>query len=187
MPDFAHRSEPIRKLLSKPHLPWTPEHSNCVKGLCQRILSGIPLLNFNPADPLRIEIHAGPAGLACTLLQKDPATSRHLPIASYARTWAEKEPYSSILELETTAIQESLSKLSHYTAFAHTIELPCSDAFHALMRLNPRLHPKLQAQLLDIQAYRPALLPEQSVLPAELAWDASDRWGLATPDEDGDF
>ena len=127
-----------------------PEHSSCVRGLCQRILSGIPTLNFNPAAPLCVEVHTGPAGMACVLLQKDPTASRHLPIASCLRIWGDKELLLSPLALEATAIQESLSKLAHYTAFAHHIDLPCSDAFRMLMRTNPRLHPKLCAQLLDI-------------------------------------
>ena len=148
--DFALCSEPIRKLLAKPHLPWTPQHSSCVKDLCRRIQSGIPHLNFDPDAPLRLEVHTGPAGLAGVLLQKDPAASCHLPIASYSRTWGNKEFLASPLALEVVAIQETLSRLSHYTAFSQHIQLPCSAAFRALMQSNPHLHPKLQAQLLDI-------------------------------------
>ena len=54
VPDFAIRTEPIRQLLAKPHLLWGPQHTQSVKDTISHILSGIPRLNFNPVNTLRL-------------------------------------------------------------------------------------------------------------------------------------
>ena len=46
--DFATRTEPLRKLLAKSNAQWTPEHSQLVKEVIQRVLEGLPILNFDP-------------------------------------------------------------------------------------------------------------------------------------------
>lgn len=184
VPNFTQLIEPLRELLSKPHLPWTSLHTTCVKETVAKILSGVPLVNFDPASPLRVETYYGPNGLIGTLLQDDPNGSTYLPIASHARLWTDAETLLSPLALETKAIQETLSKLSYITAYAR-IQLPCSPAFKALMLAFPRLHPKLCAQLVDIQAYQPQLLdlPAAPKLPPQLFSDLHQSWD-DLPDHD---
>ena len=52
------------------------------------------------------------------------------------------------------------------------------------MKASPRLHPKLQAQIVDIKCYQPKWVSDDSVLPPELAWDASDDWESYNEDEE---
>ena len=59
VPDFPLRTEPLRKLLAHSHRKWLPEHTACVRETVNRILSGVPTLNFEPSAPLRIETHVG--------------------------------------------------------------------------------------------------------------------------------
>jgi ribonuclease HI len=66
--DFAVRSEPLRKLLAATHAEWTEEHSKVVKDVIERILEGLPLLNFEPNDPVRLQLKVGPSGFAGILL-----------------------------------------------------------------------------------------------------------------------
>jgi len=127
LPDFSLRTEPLRLLLAKPHLEWGPEHTQCVRDTVSRILEGVPKLNFDPKDTLRLETHTGPTGMVGILLQKDPQANRFLPIASHCRVWKPKETMSSELALECLCIQETLAKLSHFTAFASDLEV-CTNA-----------------------------------------------------------
>jgi RNase H-like domain found in reverse transcriptase len=150
VPDFTIRVEPLRLLLARPHLPWEPQQTAAVKDLVARILSGIPLINFDPASPLRVETHTGDEGLVGVLLQKDPKSTNYLPIASHSRFWTTKELQQSKLQLEAVAIQQTLSNLNYITAFASQIVVPCTPEFKVLYKSYPSLHPKLCAQLLDI-------------------------------------
>ena len=111
VPDFAIRTEPIRQLLAKPHLLWGPQHTQSVKDTISHILSGIPRLNFNPVNTLRLEFNTGPIGMSGVLLQKDPSTKQFLPIASHSRVWLPKERFDSGLGLELVCVHETLSKL----------------------------------------------------------------------------
>ena len=111
VPDFAIRTEPIRQLLAKPHLLWGPQHTQSVKDTISHILSGIPRLNFNPVNTLRLEFNTGPIGMSGVLLQKDPSTKHFLPIASHSRVWLPKERFDSGHGLELVCVHETLSKL----------------------------------------------------------------------------
>ena len=68
MPDFAARTEPLRKLLAADHRPWGPEHTACVRDTVKHILEGVPFLNFAPEQTTRLEVRVGPVGLAGVLL-----------------------------------------------------------------------------------------------------------------------
>lgn len=177
LPDFTLRTEPLRLLLAKPHLEWTPEHTTCVRDTVSRILEGVPRLNFDPQATLRLETNTGPLGMVGILLQKDPQANRHLPIASHCRVWKPKETMSSELALECLCIQETLAKLSHFTAFASDLEICTTPSFRALATLAPKAHPQTHAQIIDIKAYNPRFIPSTpSHLPPELAWDHSNSW-----------
>ena len=81
------------------------------------------------------------------------------------------------LALECLCIQESLAKLTHFTAYAHDLEICTSPSFRALATLAPKGHPKTHAQLLDIKAFNPRFIPNTaSHLPPELFWEVSNSW-----------
>ena len=65
-----------------------------------------------------------------------------------------------MLELEIRAIEETLSKHKHLAAFSAHLELACSEGARQLIRMAPRLHPDLWVRIIDIQQYRPTLVPE---------------------------
>jgi RNase H-like domain found in reverse transcriptase len=177
LPDFPLRTAPLRQLLAKPHLPWTIEHTNCVRDTVSRILATVPRLNFDPSQTLCLETGIGPSGMIGVLLQKDPLHPRWLPIASHCRTWKPREAAESELALECICIQETLAKLQHFTAFASRLEVAASPSFRALVNLAPKGHPRIHAQILDIKAYRPTFTTKDNPrLPPELAWSVEEPW-----------
>ena len=85
VPDFSVRTEPLRKLLAASSSEWTPKHTALVQDVVKRVLEGLPVINFDPASPVRVQLALGPAGFAGILLQKDPAGSRWLHIAAHSQ------------------------------------------------------------------------------------------------------
>ena len=88
-----------------------------MKSTVKTILEALPVLNFEPTAPVRLQYRVGPAGMAGVLLQEDPKEPRWLPIASHSRTLTAGEMLLSRLELELRCVQEVLSKLRPITAF----------------------------------------------------------------------
>ena len=159
VPDFAERTEPLRKLLSNDAAPWTPEATNAVRDTVSKVLSGVPWINFDAEAELRMELKVSPGGLAAVLLQRDPQHKRRwLPIASWGRTLETGERVDSKVMLEAKTAREALWKLQHFTAFAKKLTLVCSKELKALLKLAGKAHPTLQAILVDISCYRPTLL-----------------------------
>ena len=54
VPDFAVRTEPIRKLLSAAHAAWTEEHTTCLKDTVREILEALPVINFDSNKQVRM-------------------------------------------------------------------------------------------------------------------------------------
>ena len=52
--DFAIRTAPLRQLLSSSHSQWTEEHTSVVRSTIQAILEGLPVLNFDPEEVVRV-------------------------------------------------------------------------------------------------------------------------------------
>lgn len=83
----------------------------------------------------------------------------------------------SRLELEIRALQETLSKLRHITAYTATLEVQASEEARHLISLAPRLHPDLWARIIDIRAYKPRLLPKATTpFPAGLLVESVGDW-----------
>ena len=68
VPDFAERTEPLRKLLGNDAMPWTPEATKAVKDTASKVLSGVPWINFDGEKEVRMELKVSPGGLAAVLL-----------------------------------------------------------------------------------------------------------------------
>ena len=99
------------------------------------------MLNFNLKEVSRVQYKVGPAGFAGILLQKDPATTKWLPVATHSRTWDSGELLISRLELEVRALQDTLSKLRHIAVYASKLEVQASEELKYLVRMAPKLHP----------------------------------------------
>ena len=48
VPDFAPKTEAIRKLLAASHASWSEEHTACLKSTITSILEALPIINFDP-------------------------------------------------------------------------------------------------------------------------------------------
>jgi len=68
LPDFAARTEGLRKMLTDDSQPWTEAHSTKLREVVEAILGAVPVLNFEAGLPARIEVHAGPVGIGGVLL-----------------------------------------------------------------------------------------------------------------------
>ena len=100
-----------------------------------------------------------------------------MPVGSHSRTWEAGELLLSRLELEVRAIQETLSKLRHITAYSANLEVQVSEEARHLISLAPRLHPDLWARIIDIRAYKPRLLPKATTpFPAGLLIESVGDW-----------
>ena len=67
-PNFATRVTPLRKLVSNDALPWTSAHTKCFRELVQYVVDTVPIINFDPWSPARLEVSIGPQGIAGVLL-----------------------------------------------------------------------------------------------------------------------
>ena len=81
-------------------------------------MDSAPMINFNPQEPVVLETHTGPKGLAAVYLQQDPAGGRWLPVAAYSRPLTATELGVSGAQLELTAAQEALKKLANISTGA---------------------------------------------------------------------
>ena len=85
VPDFAARTQRLRHLLRGDAAPWTPAHTEEFRATVQALVDSAPMINFDPQEPVVLETHTGPKGLAAVYLQQDPAGGRWLPVAAYSR------------------------------------------------------------------------------------------------------
>jgi hypothetical protein len=91
VPDFAARTTRLRALLSADAAPWRQEHQEELESLVRAMLAEVPTINLLPGDPVILETHVGPKGLAGVYLQRDPKGGRWLPVATYSRELAPAE------------------------------------------------------------------------------------------------
>ena len=91
VPDFAARTEKLRRLLSKDAAPWTAAHTEEFKAVVAVLVASAPMINFDPTLPVVMEPHSGPKGVATVYLQQDPAGGRWLPVAAYSRALKKKK------------------------------------------------------------------------------------------------
>ena len=76
------------------------------------------------------------------------------------------------MALELKALREGAWKLSEYTAFSPRLTMRVSPELKALLKVAPKAHPDLQAQLIDLLQYKPKLLVgEKPVAPSELGME----------------
>ncbi len=78
----------------------------------------------------------------------------------------------SRLLLELKAAREGCWKLADFTAYAKRFTIKISPELKALLKIAPKAHPELQAMLVDLQQYKPALLVGGKPLaPSELGME----------------
>ena len=74
-----------------------------LKSIVEAMLTDVPTINYNPEDPMVLETHVGPKGLAAVYLQCNLEGARWLPVASYSRELTTTELQRPVVVLEAIA------------------------------------------------------------------------------------
>ena len=105
IPDYATKTEPLRKLTHKDQpWCWTTEHDRTVSQLKEALASAAVAAYFDPEKESEILVDASPVGLAAILSQVDPQTEeRHVITYASRSLTATKQRYSQT-EREALAV-----------------------------------------------------------------------------------
>lgn len=176
VPDFAARTSRLRALLSRDAAPWTAAHTEELRRTVQALVEGAPMINFNPAEPVVLESHTGPKGLAAVFLQRDPQEKRWLPVATYGRELLMLERQESPAVLELTVVQEALKKLVAIATGAKELRIHVSADVAEVFRMKLHLAPGLVWRVCDIMSYCPLIVPRPATGEYAVAWDPANDW-----------
>ena len=153
LPDFAARTRRLKALLSCDSAPWTSAHTSEFRAVVRDLMGAAPHLNFAPGEPVVLEVHTGPKGLAALFLQADPAGGRWLPVAAFSRELLPIEMEHSAALLELITIQEALKKLVQIAVYSSTLTIRVSPDVAALFKARLHVSPMILWRICDIQSY----------------------------------
>ena len=68
IPDFSSKTRRLRGLLGQDAGDWTADHTAEVEAALKELLAGVPCINFDPQQPVLMEVHTGPKGLGAVCL-----------------------------------------------------------------------------------------------------------------------
>ena len=101
-------------------------------------------------------------GITVFLLQRHPERPRELAlVAMWGRCLKALEQSDSRILLELKALCEGTYKLSEFTAFTKHLTMQVSKELRALLKVAHKVHPELQALLIDLMQYQPKLLVDE--------------------------
>lgn len=113
IPDYATKTEPLRKLTHKDQpWEWTSQHDHAVTQLKEALVNAPVTAYFDPAKDTEISVDASPVGLAAILSQVDGETNHIVTYAS--RSLSETEQRYSQTEREALAIVWACEHLHLY-------------------------------------------------------------------------
>ena len=105
IPDYATKTEPLRKLTHKDQpWCWTTEHDRAVNQLKEALSSAPVTAYFAPEKETEISVDASPVGLAAILSQVDPQTGERHVITYASRSLTATEQRYSQTEREALAV-----------------------------------------------------------------------------------
>ena len=105
IPDYATKTEPLRKLTHKDQpWEWTSQHDSAVDQLKEALVNAPVTAYIDPAKDTEISVDASPVGLAAILSQVDGKTGTHHIITYANRSLSETEQRYSQTELEALAV-----------------------------------------------------------------------------------
>ena len=105
IPDYATKTEPLRKLTHKDQpWCWTTEHDRAVNQLKEALSSAPVTAYFDPEKETEISVDASPVGLAAILSQVDPQTEERHVITYASRSHTATEQRYSQTEREALAV-----------------------------------------------------------------------------------
>ena len=115
IPDYATKTEPLRKLTHKDQpWCWTAEHDRAVSQLKDALVTAPVTAYFDPEKDTEISVDASPVGLAAILTQVDPKTDEKHVIAYASRSNTATEQRYSQTEREGLAVVWACEHLHLY-------------------------------------------------------------------------
>ena len=115
IPDYATKTEPLRKLTHKDQpWCWTAEHDRAVSQLKDALVTTPVTAYFDPDRDTEISVDASPVGLAAILTQVDPKTDEKHIITYASRSLTATEQWYSQTEREGLAVVWACEHLHLY-------------------------------------------------------------------------
>jgi len=115
IPDYATKTEPLRKLTHKDQpWCWTAEHDRAVSQLKDALVTAPVTAYFDPEKDTEISVDASPVGLAAILTQVDPKTDEKHVITYASRSLTATEQRYSQTEREGLAVVWACEHLHLY-------------------------------------------------------------------------
>ena len=115
IPDYATKTEPLRKLTHKDQTwCWTAEHDRAVSQLKDALVTAPVTAYFDPDKDTEISVDASPVGLAAILTQVDPKTDEKHVITYASRSLTATEQRYSQTEREGLAVVWACEHLHLY-------------------------------------------------------------------------
>ena len=115
IPDYATKTEPLRKLTHKDQpWCWTAEHDRAVNQLKEALSSAPVTAYFDPEKETEISVDASPVGLAAILSQVDQKTEERHVITYASRSLTATEQRYSQTEREALAVVWACEHLHLY-------------------------------------------------------------------------
>ena len=97
-----------------------------------------------------------------------------MPVASWGHCLEPLEKLESSILLELKALHEVAWKMGKFTAFSQHLIMQVTLELCTLLRIALRVHPELQAILIDVQQYKPTwVVGGTSTVPKELDFTSS--------------
>ena len=115
IPDYATKTEPLRKLTHKEQpWHWTAEHDRAVGQLKEALVSAPVTAYFDPEKDTEISVDASPVGLAAILSQVDTKTNERHVVTYASRSLTDVEQRYSQTEREALAVVWACEHLHLY-------------------------------------------------------------------------
>ena len=115
IPDYATKTEPLRKLTHKDQpWCWTEEHDHAVSQLKEALVSAPVTAYFDPEKDTDKSVEASPVGLEAIVSQVDPKTGDSHVITHASRSLTATEQRYSQTEREAPAVVWACEHLHLY-------------------------------------------------------------------------
>ena len=115
IPDYATKTEPLRKLTHKDQpWEWTPRHDSAVNELKDALAKAPVTAYFDPVKDTELSVDASPVGLAAILSQKGQETGTSHIVTYASRSLTETEQRYSQTEREALGIVWACEHLHLY-------------------------------------------------------------------------
>ena len=115
IPDYATKTEPLRKLTHKDQpWEWTSQHDSAVDQRKEALVNAPVTAYFDPTKDTEISVDASPVGLAAILSQVDGKTVTHNIVTYASRSLSETEQRYSQTEREALAVVWACEHLHLY-------------------------------------------------------------------------